>query len=50
MKKETPTRAFSCEFCDIFKNTVFTEHLQRIASGTRAKAWPPNMHDMIYIN
>ena len=27
MKKETPTHAFSCEFCDIFKNTVFTEHL-----------------------
>ena len=23
----------SCEICEIFKNTFFTEHLQRTASG-----------------
>ena len=26
-KKETLTQLFSCEFCKIFKNTFFTEHL-----------------------
>ena len=25
---------FSCEFCEIFKNTFFTEHLRATASGT----------------
>ena len=23
--KETPTQVFSCEYCEIFKNTFFTE-------------------------
>ena len=27
--KETPAQVFSCEFCEAFKNTFFTEHLQR---------------------
>ena len=27
VKKETPTQAFSCEPCEIFKNTFFIEHL-----------------------
>ena len=31
-KKETLTRVFSCEFCEIFKNTFFTEHLWTTAS------------------
>ena len=26
---------FSCEFCEIFKNTFFTEHLRVIASDIR---------------
>ena len=26
--KETPAELFSCEFCDIFKNVFFTEHLR----------------------
>ena len=25
--KETPAEVFSCEFCEAFKNTFFTEHL-----------------------
>ena len=27
IKKETVAQMFSCEFCEIFKNTFFTEHL-----------------------
>ena len=27
-QKETPTEVFSCEFCEIFKNTFFREHLR----------------------
>ena len=27
IKKETLTEAFSCEFCEISKDTFFTEHL-----------------------
>ena len=26
-KKETPAQVFSCEFCEISRNTFFTEHL-----------------------
>ena len=32
IKKETLTQVFSCEFCKIFKNTYFTEHLWTTAS------------------
>ena len=28
IKKETIAQMFSCEFCEIFKNTFFTEHLR----------------------
>ena len=31
-KKETPTQVFTCEYCEIFKNTYFEEHLQMAAS------------------
>ena len=27
LKKETLAQVFSCEFCEISKNTLFTEHL-----------------------
>ena len=27
LKKETLAQVFSCEFCEICKNTSFTEHL-----------------------
>ena len=30
--KETPTQLFSCDYCEIFKNTYFEEHLGRAAS------------------
>ena len=32
IKKETPVQVFSCEFCEISKNTFFTEHLWATAS------------------
>ena len=32
IKKETLAQVFSGEFCEIFKNTFFTEHLWRTAS------------------
>ena len=31
IKKETLAQVFSCEFCEISKNTFFTEHLQTTA-------------------
>ena len=33
-KKETSTQVFSCEICEIYKNTYFEEHLRTIASDT----------------
>ena len=32
IKKETPTKVFSCKFFDIFKNTFFTEHFTKTSS------------------
>ena len=30
---------FSCEFCEIFKNTFFTEHLRATASEASLVFW-----------
>ena len=32
IKEETLALSFYCEFCEIFKNTSFTEHLRPTAS------------------
>ena len=32
IKEETLAQAFSCEFCEIYKNSFFTEHLWATAS------------------
>ena len=32
IEKETLTQVFSCEFCEIFKNTFFTGRLRESAS------------------
>ena len=32
IKENALTQLFSCEFCEIFKNIFFTEHLLEIAS------------------
>ena len=34
IKKESLTQLYSCEFCEITKNTFFTEHLWTLASVT----------------
>ena len=34
-QNETVVQVFSCEFCDIFKNTFFIEHLRTTASEKR---------------
>ena len=31
--KETPTQVFSCEYCEILKNTYFEEHIRTAASA-----------------
>ena len=33
--KETPTQVFSYEYCEIFKNVCFEEHLQTTASDLK---------------
>ena len=38
-RKEIPTQVFSPQFCEIFKNTVFTEHLQVTPSDLLGKAF-----------
>ena len=35
IKRETLAHVFSCEFCEIFKNTFFTEQLQVTDSDIR---------------
>ena len=30
IKKETLAQVLSCDFCEIFKNTFFTEHTERL--------------------
>ena len=37
IKKEILAQVFSCEFCDISKNTFFIEHLQATASARTSK-------------
>ena len=36
LKRETPTQVLSCEFCEIFKNAFFAEHLWTTASEKTA--------------
>ena len=35
IKKEIATKIFSCEFCEIFKNILLTEHLRATVSKNR---------------
>ena len=39
VKKETLSQVFSCEFCELSKNTFFTEHLWTNASYDRKPDW-----------
>ena len=38
LKKETLAQVFSCEFCEISKNTFLTEHLRATASDYREQS------------
>ena len=40
-KKEALTQVLSCKFCEIFKNTYITEHLQEIAPGNSIRKVTP---------
>ena len=45
IKKETLAHVFSCEFCEISKNTFFTEHLWTTASRKRFfTSWGSTFH------
>ena len=37
IEKETRTQVLSCEFCKLFKNTCFLEHLQTACSETSVR-------------
>ena len=38
--KETPTQVFSCEYCEMFKNTCFKEQLRMAAPASHPKVPP----------
>ena len=38
-KKETLAQVFSCEFCEISKNTFFTEHFRWLLLSTQHAIW-----------
>ena len=39
IKKETLVHMFSCEFCETFKSTFFTEHLRATIGATTSDYW-----------
>ena len=43
-EKETSTQVFSCEYCEIFKNTNFEDYLRTAASVL------PRFHDLTNIS
>ena len=45
IKKETLVQVFSCEFCEIFQNTFFIEHIRTIASVSSIVE--PDLHDYV---
>ena len=46
-KKETLAQVFSCEYCEISKDTFFTEHLRATASENRFLFWLVTFADVI---
>ena len=36
MKKETPPQVLASEFCEIFKDSLFTEHLKAVSAKNGA--------------
>ena len=46
IKKESLAQVFSREFCEVFKNTFFTEHLSTTASVFRTQT---NIYDEDFV-
>ena len=48
IKRENLEQVFSCEFCEAFKNSFFTEHLRTAASdfftGSQVNSWKAIIH------
>ena len=47
IKKETLAQVFPCEFCEIFKNTFFTEHLRWLLLFRRICCTKPNQNPFL---
>ena len=43
LKERLLAQVFSCKFCEIFKNTFFTEHLWTTSSGSPEISFPLNL-------
>ena len=46
--KWTPTQTFSCEYCEIFKNTYFEKHLWTAASVSKRFSWVTSEAESFY--
>ena len=48
IKKKTPTQVFSCEYCEIFKNSFFMEHIWwlLLSLGTFLIVIPISLHSV----
>ena len=54
IKKEILPQVFSCEFCEIFKNTYFMEHVRTTAFASpvlrhRMKVFGNNFYIVVYL-
>ena len=49
IKKETLAQVLSCEFCEISKNTFFTEQLWTAASELVPEMLSPSKKDSFYL-
>ena len=50
VKKRLPTPVFSCEYCEIRKNTYFEEHMRTAAfdcSMTYLEKWKHSSHEKL---
>ena len=49
-QKETLAQMFSCKFCEISNNTLFTEHLRMNGSvNDHQTSFVKNVHSIIYV-
>ena len=48
-QKDTPTQMISCDYCESFKNTFFTEHLRAAVSGSWSWKHFPVMTHLFFV-